>query len=116
MTFTKERPRVTDATVVIKYKPKVFAPILPSCLTSPKPATPPTIENKTKGIAINLRQLIKITPNGSMKSMVNLFKPTEPENNAQTTPKNIPMRIFQCNANFFIMVFYTKVQLKTNLI
>ena len=58
--FTSVKPNVTEVTVVSKYKPSVFAPIRPSCLTLPKLATPPTIENKTSGIAINLRQFIKI--------------------------------------------------------
>ena len=61
------------------------------------------MENKTKGMAISFKRLMKICPNGAIKSIVNEPIPKEMEAKAHPTPKTKPMMIFQWSARDFIV-------------
>ena len=68
-----------------------------------KSDTPFIKDPKIKGIAINFRELIKIVPIGLIQSEINsgpdfVYDIEIPK----TTPKSIPIIIFQCKAMFFI--------------
>jgi len=62
------------------------------------------MENNTKGTAINFKRFMKIVPNGSIQLIVNALQPNELDNNAQTIPSIIPIRIFQCSGSFFMRI------------
>ena len=61
-------------------------------------------EAKISGIAINLRELMKIVPKGLIQLVIIILPPLiELKINPKKTPRNIPIIIFQCNEIFFII-------------
>ena len=66
--FTIPSPIVTAVTVVIIYSKTVLPPILDNFAISFKSETPLIRDARMSGIAISLRALIKIVPNGFIQS------------------------------------------------
>ena len=61
-------------------------------------------EATIKGIAISFSKLTKMVPKGFIQSMVKDFPPsTFIIINPKTTPRIIPIKIFTCRGNFFII-------------
>ena len=81
----------------------VLNPIFESWDIFFKSDTPFISDARIKGTAINFKTLIKIVPKGFIQSTITCFPKlncviTIPNN----TPKDIPIKICQCNASFFI--------------
>jgi len=91
-------------TVVKKYIPRVLSPNRPRLDGSPNPATPEIILKSTSGTAINFSRLMKMVPKGAIQSIVKELQPKELLTRAQSTPKNKPISIFQCKANFMLNI------------
>ena len=96
-------PMHAARTVDPMYNAKVFTPILPKVATSLKFPIPAIIENKTNGIAISFKRLMKIVPKGAIQSMVNSLHPMEELSIAHTIPKTNPMIICTGNDGFFML-------------
>ena len=82
----------------------VRPPITESLEISFKSDTPLINEANIKGMAMSFKALINMVPKGLIQSEIK----SEPKgvNDSATpsaTPANIPIRICQCNAIFFIM-------------
>ena len=104
--FTIAKPIKIATKVVPTYIIMVFAPIFLILEISFKSEIPLIKEASIKGTAINFKRLIKIVPKGLIQSVTKPFPPAmEFIKNPKTIPRTIPIKIFQCSANFFIKLF-----------
>ena len=103
MIFTTLNPMIMARTVVTMYSAMVFPPIRDNFVVSFKLVTPTTSEANTNGMAINLRRVIKIVPNGRTYSDVNSLNPLTLETNPQMSPRTRPIMICQCNFLYHCM-------------
>ena len=69
-----------------------------------KSAIPVINETTIKGTAINLSALMKMVPNGFIQSDTKTLKPKLFITTPKTIPSIIPINIFQCRANFILIV------------
>src|SRR5262245_63590327 len=101
MMFTIASPSVTAITVVMRYQPNVFPPILERLDISFKSVMPFTREVTISGIANSLRRLRKMLPIGFIQLVANALPPGIFLNNIpMSTPANRPMITTQWNAIF----------------
>ena len=81
-----------------------YSEITRSKLTAPTVSYPIAYTTNAIIAPATLSQLlVKVSPTPNVLNINCLFKPTDPENSAHSTPKNIPINIFQCSAKFFII-------------
>ena len=103
--LTNSNPIVIAITVVAMYMDIVFKPIFLNLEISFKSEIPFINDAIIRGTAINFSIFTKILPKGLIQ-----FKTKSPPpstiviTSPKRIPKIIPIKIFQCNANFFIYI------------
>ena len=103
---------LTAITVVIMYVTIVTPPICDNFEISFKSEIPLISDANINGIAISFKELIKIVPKGFIQSDMKSFPKSKfVIIKPKTTPSAIPIKIFQCNSNFFIEIFFIFLKL-----
>ena len=93
MIFTNTKPKETASIVVIRYRAMVFRPRRDKREMFFKSETPFISENKMRGMATSFSRLIKMIPQGLIKSAVKLISDNFAEKRPYSTPSTNPAKI-----------------------